>query len=368
MVKKNLLVDPLTYRVSKHFTLADFLGCHSVYSKGYANPFVFGGQADIKIDNLKALCENALEPLLNQFGPMTIGYGYISPELSRKIVHYQDPDKPSHHRFDLGAAADICVHKWVQKVYPSILDLYAPESVIGSPIGLAHGIDYLNIPYSRLITYSESSYICIAVSARELAAKAPRKAFYENRYTGKSKIRPDYRQYASPQAKIRALKLLQEEGLPFSWEGAGYPTYHGGGYCQYHHRRVSKYTMVSDWLFDLKSITIGEKNIPSLNDERVLDAFAAAGIVYDNLIKDWGVPRISIVEGYVSPLNSNSKKSNDWREPTIQFVLLPPEQKTELTRIEQADYRDGVTYTMRDQFIVVRVNVKVVLASSQWEV
>jgi hypothetical protein len=325
-LKKN----PTEVRLSKHFLLSDFLGCHSVYSKGYANPFDFDApDAEMKLENASALCEEALEPLLTEYGPLSVSYGYISPELSSRIVKYQDPGKPSHHRWDLGAAADICVHRWVEGGFQFIDDLFLPESVIGSPIGLAHAIDQLDVPYSRLITYSESPYVCLAVSARELIADDPRKAFYENRYQGVPKVKPDYRTYSTLKARNKAFELLQEKGLEHPWQGAGYPTHHGGGFRQYQHMRVSKYTMVSDWLFDLKSISKGAKNIPSLNLDSVQDAFAAAGMVYDWLIDATGVPRLSILSGYLSHTNPHLSKAHDanddWRQGIIHFAVATPE-------------------------------------------
>lgn len=239
------------------------------------------------------------------------------------------------------------------------MDLYAPGTAIGSPIALAHGIDYLDIPYSRLITYSESPYICLAVSAQELVADAPRKAFYENRFLGVPKAKPAYYQYMTPQAKSRAFELLQEHGLQHPWEGAGYPTYHGGGRKQYHHMRVSKYTMVSDWLFDLKSISNGAKNIPSLNLDSVQDAFAAAGTVYDYLLGHLNTPRLSIVEGYVSHTNPYFDPMNDWRKSMITFCIMPPEHLVGTW----PDDPDGVRMQPRGDFIEVNVDVDIVLAS-----
>lgn len=320
------MTDPRTFRLSQNFVLSDFLGNHSVYSKGFANPFDFSDDsASLKLDNVRCLCQEALEPLLQEYGPMTVSYGYISPELSRRIVKYQDPNIPSHHRFDLGAAADICVHEWVRGEFVTIEDLVLPESAIGSPIALAHLIDYVDIPYSRLITYSESPYVCVAVSAAEYVRDKPRKAFYENRYEGKPKVKPGYLQYATYQAKVRALERLQNEGLEHDWQGAGHPTYHGGGFRQYQHMRVSRYTMVSDWLFDLQSISNGAKNVPALNLDSVQDALAAAGLVYDWMIDTLEVKRLSIVGGYVSPTNPYFNPENDWRGLVISFSVNPPE-------------------------------------------
>lgn len=361
--------DPRKVRLSEHFVLSDFLGCHSVYSLGFPNRFEYDGSSDLKLRNVRALCQHALEPVMAQFGPLSIGYGYISPALSAQIVKYQDPEKPSHHRFDLGAAADVCVHKFVSGNYPTLLDLYAPESALASPIALAHGIDYLDIPYSRMITYSESPYICIAVSEKELIFNTPRKAFYENRYEGVPKAKPSYRQYMTPRAKADAFEHLQNHGLEYNWQGAGYPTYHGGGFRQFHHQRVSKYTMVSDWLFDLKSISQGAKNIPSLQLDTVQDAFAAAGIVYDWMIDTWHVPRASIVQGYISHTNPFSDDDGtDWRRPVIKFSVNPPSKDNAMDWVEQIDYREGATFEFdADGFVEATVDVGTVLSYRQWE-
>lgn len=360
--------DPRRVRLSEHFVLSDFLGCHSVYSRGYPNRFEYDSYSEHKLTNARALCQHALEPLMAQFGGVSVSYGYISPDLSARIVKYQDPDKPSHHRWDLGAAADVCFHKWVAGDFRHIVDLYAPGSVLGSPIALAHGLDRLDIPYSRLITYSESPYLCIAVSAAEVGRGRPRLAFYENRYEGRPKAKPSYRQYMTPAAKAAAFETLQEQGLEHPWEGAGYPTYHGGGHQQYQHRRVSKYTMVSDWLFDLKSVSNGEKNIPSLQLESVLDGFAAAGTVYDWMIEKWQVPRASIVQGYVSHLNSNLTEGSDWRNDVISFEVAPPASTPEaMDWIEQIDYLVGADFEMTAEgFIRVHVDVETVLQSKEF--
>lgn len=353
-------VDPRLYRLSPHFVLSDFLGCHSVYARGYANPFVFDDSAGRKIFNAMALCNEALEKILGEFGPLSISYGYISPGLSSHIVKYQDPGKPSHHRWDLGAAADVCVHKWVSGDFPAIIDLYAPKSALGSPIALAHAIDYRDVPYSRLITYSESPYICIAVSDAEVQQGRPRNAFYENRYTGRPKVKPEYIQLSNPAARRRHFQQLQEQGLEHDWRGAGYPTYHGGGFRQYQHRRVSKYTMLSDFLFDLQSISNGAKNIPSLDNDRVLDAFLAAGTVYDELIERWSIPRMSIVGGYVSHTNPYFDPDNDWRSNEITFTVVLPDAP-----MTASGDPIGVQIKERGDFMDIHIEVDEVLLNTE---
>lgn len=315
-------------RISKHFTYADFLGNHSVYSQGFPNEIARDYAFTRKHANAQALCRQALEPILMAYGPMSISYGIISPELSARIVKYQDPAIPSHHRFDLGAAADICVHDWVQGRFAGDWSHRhsVPDSpAASSPIALAHWLDQDAVPYSRLITYSESPYICLAVSEEELKADRPRKAFYENRYMGAARAKPQYTQLSTAAARQRHFEQLRTRGLAHEWEGAGYPTYHGGGRRQYHHMRVSKYTMVSDWLFDAKSVADGERNIPSLNIPSVEDSFAAAGIVYDDILALTHINRFTIARGYLSHLNSGSTADTDWRDSMgLEFELIPP--------------------------------------------
>jgi hypothetical protein len=306
--------DPRTYWISQNFRLSDFLGNHSVYARGFANPYEGN---DFSMGNAEALCLNGLERLLERFGPLSIAYGYISPEFSRRTVTYQDPNKPSHHRWDLGAAADICIHSWVdhrhtQDTLP-LANLFMDWNTSTSPAALAHEIDQMGIPYSRLITYSESPFLCLAIAEHELLDEMqPRKAFYENRYEGTARVKPDYRQLSNERARARAYADLQEQGLPADWRGAGHPTYHGGGLRQFQHTKVSKYTTALDWLFNLKSISEGHKNAPVLTSDPVLDSFAAAGMVYDHIIDHLNVKRLSILGGFVARNHPDFDPDADW--------------------------------------------------------
>lgn len=358
-------VSPFT-RVSENFILADFLGNQSVYTKGYKNSLVSDSASLTKMDNLQALCVHGLEPILREWGPLTVSYGYISPEVSQKIVTYMDPNKPSHHRFDLGAAADICVHRWVEPPHPRMEDLFLPNSVIGAPIALAHWIDQSGIPYSRLITYSESPYICLAVSSAEVYQQKPRKAFYENRYQGKKGGKPEYMQLSNQGARDRHFTQLQEQGLEFPWQGEGYPTYHGGGRRQYQHMRVSKYTMVSDFLLDLQSIAKGAANIPALNLDEVLDSFAAAGTVYDRIIDECKVPRASVVGGYVSHLNPYFDPENDWRTDTISITIVPPSDPDGLSDFINVYFPEGVSAVAEGTTVTIGIAVDKVLTLPDW--
>lgn len=312
-------LDATETRLSPHFLLSDMVGCASVYSRGLANPFEKLPGRDVRLDNGRALCEEALEPILATVGAFSISYGFICPGVSQELVTYQDWRKPSHHRWDLGAAVDICPHHYVLQ---SVAKGALPED--GAPILFA--LDHLQeLPLSRLITYSESPYICVAVSAKEVEDGEPRGAWYENRYEGKKGSKPDYRKYSSAAARHNALARLSEHGLPCPWTGHGHPTYHGGGRRQLHHIRTSRYTMVTDWLYDEMFVREGVRNTPSLDKPEVKAAFELAGRAYDHILETTGYPRFSIVSAYTSHLSRDRIAGRDWRKGRVEFEIVPPE-------------------------------------------
>ncbi len=316
------LLTPTKTRLSPHFLLSDVMGCSSIYARGLPNVFDKQPGIDVRLVNLRALCENALEPILATVGPVSVTYGFISPEVSRELVTYQDWRKPSHHRADLGAAVDIIPHQFV-------LQSSAKDSTntTGAPIMFA--LEHLSdLPLSRLITYSESPCICVAVSADEVETGTVRGAWYENRYQGQSGQKPRYLKYPSAIARERALAHLCECGLDHPWVGKGYPTYHGGGRKQLHHIRASRTTMVTDFLYDEEFMRLGVRNQPSMDNPLVKQAFEIAGKAYDYLLWATGLPRLSIVSGYTSHLSRGGIEGRDWRGDDISFEIVPPSYLT----------------------------------------
>jgi hypothetical protein len=287
-------MDPTKVRLSDNFLLSDFLGCDSVYTHGYRNAFQGTPQHHTQGT---VLCRYVLEPLLKR-SRLSISYGYISPELSRKIVKYQSPDKPSYHRWDAGAACDIVLHDMGET----------------APIDSAFWIDE-NLPVSRVITYSESPFICVASRYEEIRSGDPRRALYENRYVGGRK--PQYISYSNNPTNRRAQKKAC--CLEHDWRGAGYPTYHGGGREQLQHIRTSLYTVLTDFLYSTEAVTEGLVNKPP---QRSLTKFRRAGKAYDHIITELELPRLSIVRGYESP--SWSQTRHTWTEG-VYFAVMPPE-------------------------------------------
>lgn len=305
----------------------------------------------LKIANARALCVRMLEPIIEEFGALSISYGYIAPATSHRLVKYQSSSKPSHHMWNLGAAADVCLHDWVN-VLPD------DDTAETSPIHLAHRIDALRLPYSRLITYSESPYLCLAVSAAEVKEGKPRNAFYENRYVGVKQ--PQYKSISTPAARARAFADLCENDLPNGWRGAGYPTYHGGGRRQMHHIRVGQKCMLSDFMFDLQSIANGNKNIPNMMMPQIWDAFCAAGDAYDALLQITGCKRMSIVAGFVSASSPYFDREKDWRKGYAYFTVVPPEQDDDSFVQLDAEYPEhGITVDYNEEMRGYDIQVKV---------
>jgi len=291
-------LDPTTVRLSPHFLLSDFLGNHSVFTRGLSN--VFQDPTGVKLREGEHLCEMLLEPLLSKYGPMSISYGYISPSLSKEIVSYQNPNTPSYHRWDKGAAADVLIHSQIKR---------------RSPIEVAHDIDTAHA-YSRMITYSESPFICVATQLSE--KDQPRKAFYENRYCGEKGAKPLFIKKSATEAGRR--KQSESLGLTTDWRGAGYPTYHGGGIRQLHHYRASRYSVVSDFLYSTHAIRTGVANLPNLKQD--YDRFIAAGSAYDALLTILDVPRLNIVQAFESR-RFNKRSEYNWRERFVIDFKMP---------------------------------------------
>lgn len=293
-------IDPTEVRLSDHFLLSDLMGCHSVYAHGYRN--VFDSEDKAKLAEGRVLARRLLEPLL-QRSRLSVTYGFISPELSRKIVKYQDPDKPSYHRWDAGAACDVVLHQYVHANVP--------------PIYGACWIDE-NLPVSRTITYAESPCICVGTRAEEIAKGDPRRALYENRYVGSRK--PQYIPYSnSPKTRLAQKAAIQ---LDHDWQGQGYPSYHGGGIKQAQHFRTSKYTLLSDFLMSPTALLEGHANMPSSTGGRGLQRFRRAGAVIDSLLVATDARRLSIVQAFQSADWMGDAPSS-WQDGAY-LVLVPP--------------------------------------------
>lgn len=294
-------MDPTKTRISEHFLLSDFMFCHSMAVSGHKN--VFFDPKNTKIREISYLCDTILEPILAEKGPISVSYGHISDELSGKIVKYQDPKKPSYHRWDAGCAVDICVHDHVL------------QGLEGAPVYLAFEID-CKYAYSRMITYSESPFICIATRLSEEDGPA-RRAFYENQYQGKPKVKPKYITYGNNREAQKAT-----HGLLHDWRGKGFPTYHGGGIRQAQHVRLGPYAMLLDFLYSTHCVNEGARNMPA-PDVDTRRTFYRAGRAFSELLLRAETKRLSIVRAYESPRTFDASPYN-WEDGWI-IQCVPPE-------------------------------------------
>ena len=277
-----MYLDPMRTRLSDSFLLSDFMGCTSIYRKGLCNQF---HDNDAKLREGQLLAETLEEISRLAKSPLSLVYGFISDEVSWEIVKYQDPSKPSYHRWDYGAATDFCAHNYVRG---------KANDLSNAPIALAWDIDAAGIEYSRMITYSESPMVCFATRSSE---RTPRKAFYENRYEGEIGAKPKFVRMPVPgERRQKARKELLKEGLPDGWKGHGFPTYHTGGARGYEHYRTSRYTLLSDLLYDNCKVFSGEINMPKINRE-LREVMRHVGGHIDVLVEAMGGKRVSVVRG-----------------------------------------------------------------------
>lgn len=141
---------PQDVRVGKYFMLSDFLYSEKAAEEGIPNCPDLDGK---EVQGMRRLCECILDPVVEKFGPLSITYGYVSPELKRRT--YGGMSFPLHDGIPgkgqgatLAAAADILVH-----------------SKADNPREVLNWIRD-NCVYDRLILYPGSSIICTAWTDR----------------------------------------------------------------------------------------------------------------------------------------------------------------------------------------------------------
>lgn len=139
---------PQNVRVGKYFMLSDFLYSERAVQKGIPNcpEDLFDG---CEVYSLRQLCAAILDPLVDQFGPTSITYGYLSPELHANLYGPKDSlglhsCVPVGGKAKYAAAADVLVH--AKKDEPRDVLNWIRDNCI----------------YDRLILYPGSSIVCTA--------------------------------------------------------------------------------------------------------------------------------------------------------------------------------------------------------------
>jgi hypothetical protein len=141
---------PQNVRVGKYFMLSDFLYSQTAVEKGIRNCPPLAGR---EIDSLYGLCAAILDPVVEQFGPLSITYGYSCPELHAAIYSGRSMPLGLHNCHPpggamLGIAADILVHSMADR----------PREMLSWIVN--------NCVHDRLILYPGSNICCVAWSDR----------------------------------------------------------------------------------------------------------------------------------------------------------------------------------------------------------
>lgn len=298
-------IDPTTVRLSNNIMLSDLMGCSSVYRRGITNRMTDSAEDTEKLREAYHLAET-MDAVIQLVGPVSFTYGYISPHLSRQIVTYQDATRPSYHRWDAGAALDFRIYGEYEHCVPK------------APIDIARAVEQAGIPYSRMITYSESPVICFGTKVKE-KLREPRRALYENRYV-EGERKPTYLSY--PQSRERRIDLLNLSVAAVSkkgWVGQGHPSYHLHGVRQLEHEQTSQYTVLSDFLYHARAVNGGKRHRGGIEvDYDMLRTICAAGSAVDTLVREIKQP-ISILRA-ISPY-----KEDAWSGGVFDFEFVPPQ-------------------------------------------
>lgn len=298
---------PWAFRLSENFMLSDFMYSDSIIRRGMANHY----ESSLKVNAHRDALVELLDEIYAEYGHMSITYGYIDPEVSMRTVKWKNPADPSYHRWDDGAAADIIVHDWIASQRTGAGKWLPLDEAEASPMMLAREISSTH-DFSRMIVYSESPGICVAVRHSEKHSGNPRRAFYENRWQGDNGIKPRYITHSQTPKREAVREGLKKHG----WVGGGHPSYHGKGKLQYHHIRIGRYLTLLDCLRCPYKLDIGEQNRPP-NSKASVSRFMKVGHAMSRFI-EWyyhfvGTDALSIIAGHNS------------RSPDDLFQHLYPE-------------------------------------------
>ena len=137
---------PQDVRIGKYFMLSDFLYSEAAVLRGIPNcPVRLDGD---EVEGMKGLCQHILDPVIEQFGPVSITFAYCSPQLW-KTWYGANANMFDLHTFKpprggVGGAVDILVHRYPTDPRP-VLNWVRDHCV-----------------YDRLILYPGSAVICVA--------------------------------------------------------------------------------------------------------------------------------------------------------------------------------------------------------------
>lgn len=135
---RNPVGRPQNIRVGKHFMLSDFLYSETAMLRGIPNPPP--PETGPEIDGMRGLCQAILDPVVERFGPVSLTYAYVSPQLAQNL-RMGGPLHSYRLKGKVGGAADVVIHGAdYREAYEWVMD---------------------NCSYDRLIMFPGSEIICL---------------------------------------------------------------------------------------------------------------------------------------------------------------------------------------------------------------
>lgn len=275
-------------RLSANFVMSDFLQSPAFYESG----------CRLKISDLnptalqagKYLCNDLLEPLVKEFGPVSVGAGYVRKDFC-KSGH--PPDSP-HFWKNNTAAADVVVHNWVNQGN-------APINLVNT--GKLH-------PFERFISYAGSEYVCLTYKPRG------RYRVLENRRNPGA---------ASTRMQYDASEMPVDIPIRHQWRRTQSEIPSNSRELRAHHIRVGEYFTLLDFCRSPYAYESGFPwVVPPGHEPQTTYARMAAELL-DPVVKRWG--RTPIVRGLM-PRQLAEKEENPslwtWRAGPAAVEFIPP--------------------------------------------
>lgn len=88
MVGNELISPSLDQKASHHFSYRDLIECGATAKR---HLLFIEPKQEATWSALSLLATQILDPVVEQFGPITLSYGFCSPELARKITKNRSP-------------------------------------------------------------------------------------------------------------------------------------------------------------------------------------------------------------------------------------------------------------------------------------
>lgn len=256
----------LTHRLSPNFLLSDFLYGYENYSN-MASTLQQVANIDAEtIDRASRFCNEFLDPLVKQYGPVSIANGYRYGCKGPHQWNQQD-----------GVAADVAFHNWVNSG--------------NAPIRLLSEIDQAGTEYERMISYAGSEFVCLAWKPEG----NNRAAFYENaRQAGRDPLFITHGRSPADRSKRIGLPVRMRR----DWRrGPGEPIYHCQRNLRAQHIRVSEFFTLLDMCRNVRAFAAGMSSVLPFNlfNSPRANVARMMGEVLDEVVRRHG--QISVVRG-----------------------------------------------------------------------